>query len=111
MSVNSKLDCVRKVLEMHKGKDLTNVDPARDFIEAEGWIALESGIHLDINLWYDEKQGLIIKKIRSSKEKELGELPSYDTFKDETEKYRNHTYIQQLLKKLNADIQKTCDKK
>ena len=106
--MSSKIDCVEKVLRSHINGDLVAVDRSEDFIEAEQWQQLESGIYLDIKLWYDLKQGLIITKINSSKEKVLGELPSYDMFKDETEKYRNHTYIQYLLNKLKDDIQKNC---
>jgi hypothetical protein len=106
--MNPKLDCVEKVLRKHINGDLVAVDRSEDFIEAEDMKLLESGIYLDVKLSYDLKRGLIITGISSSKEIVIGEQPPLPTFKDGTEKYRNHPYIIQLLKKLNNDIQKTC---
>ena len=106
--MNPKLDCVEKVLRSYVNSELVFVDRSGDSIEAEAVKLLQGGVYLNVYLWYDLNQGLIVTKISSSKARMLGELPSYDTFIDQTEKYRNHTYILQLLNKLHDDIQKSC---
>ena len=106
--MNPKLDCVEKILRSYVSGDLVFVDRSEDSIETEAVKLLQAGVYLNIYLSYNLKQGLVITKISSSRARMLGELPPYDSFIDQTEKYKSHPYVLKLLNKIQDDIQKTC---
>jgi hypothetical protein len=106
--MTNKLDCVKKVLQSHRGRDLDHVDPASDFIEADTMTRLPSKEWLLVELRYDLKQGLSIDKISSCKEIEKDVQPSLSKFKDVTKERLTEPYVKGLFQLLNDDIKREC---
>ena len=104
--MDSKLDCVRQILERYR---CVVVKKSEDSLTCEYVKAFPNNVTLFIDFEYTLENGLRIERIGESKNgNNLPTYVSYETYKNDKEKYAKYGYVEGLKQNIEEAIKNEC---